>query len=53
MLPNSNECVLDKKPRRIGIRDTFGRVSWVPRKDLKKVQREYGAEKARQSVVSQ
>jgi hypothetical protein len=47
MLPNSDECVLDKKPSRIGIRDTFGRVRWVPRKDLKKVQREYGEEKAR------
>src|SRR5271166_1163801 len=49
MLPNAKECVLDKKPRRIGIRDTFARVRWAPRKDLDQVQREYGEEKARRS----
>jgi hypothetical protein len=47
MLPNSDECVLDKKLRRIGIRDTFGRVRWAPRKDLDQVRREYVEGKAK------
>jgi hypothetical protein len=40
-VPNFNECILDKKPLRIGVRDTFGRIHWAPAKDLKRVQREY------------
>jgi hypothetical protein len=44
-IPNSSECCLDKDSRRIGIRDTFGRIHWALTKDLKRVKREYAAGK--------
>jgi hypothetical protein len=45
VIPNSSECCLDKDSRRIGIRDTFGRIHWAPTKDLKRVKRDYIAGK--------
>jgi hypothetical protein len=50
-VPNFNECILDKKPLRIGVRDTFGRIRWAPGKDLKKIQREYAKGKCTGSGV--
>jgi hypothetical protein len=38
-------CILEKNPLRIGVRDTFGRIHWAPREDLKRVMREYVASK--------
>lgn len=51
-IPNLTECCLDKNPLRIGIRDSFGRVRWAPRKDLKRVQKEYALEKQKASGPS-
>lgn len=43
LIPNRDECILDKNPLAIGIRDSFGRVRWAPTEDLKRVQREHAA----------
>src|ERR1700741_2120689 len=39
--PIGENCILDRNPLRIGIRDTFGRNHWAPVKDLKKAHRDY------------
>jgi hypothetical protein len=42
--PIAETCLLDKPLlRRIGVEDSFGRVHWAPRKDLKTARREYAA----------
>jgi len=36
-VPNLHECILDKRPFGIGIRDACGRIRWAPKGELKKV----------------
>ena len=39
--PIEENCILDRNPLRIGIRDTFGRNHWASVKNLKKALRDY------------
>jgi hypothetical protein len=41
IFPYQKECFLANMPKRIGIRDSFGRMHWAPRKDLKSALRDY------------
>src|SRR5260370_19456107 len=37
--PITDDCFLDRPVRRIGVRDSFGRVSWAPRRDLRQARK--------------
>lgn len=41
IFPHDRECFLSEKANRIGIADSFGRVHWAQRKDLKRARRQY------------
>ncbi len=37
--PITDDCFLDQPFRRVGVRDSFGRVSWAPRRDLRQARK--------------
>jgi hypothetical protein len=41
MFPYKQECLLAETPKRIGISDSFGRMHWAPRRELKRAIRQY------------
>ena len=41
MFSYKQECLLAEMPKRIGISDTFGRMHWAPRRELKRAIRQY------------
>jgi hypothetical protein len=44
--PVNQNCLLDTKPVRIGVRDSFGRIHWAPKRDLILAHRDWDGYKA-------
>jgi hypothetical protein len=50
--PIAKNCLLDTKLSRIGVEDSFGRVYWAPRKDLKTAKSRYAALQPSTGIIS-
>jgi hypothetical protein len=44
--PTDKNCLLDAPPLRIGVQDSFGRIHWAPKRDVRKAQRDWEEYKA-------
>jgi hypothetical protein len=41
IFPYNRECFLSKNPKRIGVTDSFGRIHWTQRRELKNALKQY------------